>query len=70
MSRFAIRHNIERYRYFVARANVVRFTNLLRTTVDEDSRRVLLSLLAEEEAKLRALSPGDAEAESTRSCRA
>jgi len=61
MTRFAIRQNVERYQYFVVRANIVRFTDLLRTTVDEGNRRMLLSLLAEEQAKLRALSPAEAE---------
>lgn len=60
MNPFAIRHNIERYQSFVVRANIVRFTNLLRTTVDEGNRRMLRSLLAEEQAKLRALAPDDA----------
>jgi len=66
----AIRQNIERYQYFVVRANIVRFTDLLRTTVDEGNRRMLLALLAEEQAKLRALAPEKAEDASTQACRA
>ena len=70
MSQFAIRHNIERHQSFVVRANIGRLTKLLRTTVDEGNRRTLLSLLADEQAKLRALTPEKAEGESTESCRA
>ncbi len=61
MSQFSLRHNVDRYQCFVVRANIARFTNLLSTTVDETNRRMLLSLLAQEQAKLRALSPGEAE---------
>ena len=67
MNQFAIRENIERYQYFVVRQNIVRFTKLLRTTVDAGNRRVLLSLLAQEQAKLKALTPDDAEQEDTNS---
>lgn len=63
MNQLAIRHNIERYQSFVVRANIVRFTNLLRTTIDADNRRMILSLLAQERAKLKALTPDDAEQE-------
>ena len=61
MSQFAIKDNIERYQSFVLRANIVRFTNLLRTTVDEGNRRMVAALLAEARAKLRTLSPEEGE---------
>jgi len=61
MSQFAIKDNIERYQCFVVRANIVRFTKLLRTTVDDGNRRMLAALLAEEQAKLRMLSPAEGE---------
>jgi hypothetical protein len=51
MNRFAIRQNIDRY------------TRLRRTAVDDGTRRMLLSPLAEEQAKLKALTPGEIEQE-------
>lgn len=48
MRRFVVRRNIERYREF------------LRTEVNDERRRMLRNLLAEEEAKLAAMSaPSD-----------
>lgn len=43
----------------VARLNVERYKKLLTTETDETKRRMLMCLLAEEEAKLRSLVQSD-----------
>jgi hypothetical protein len=45
---------------FVAKLNVEHFREKLATEVDEAKRRTLMTLLAEEEAKLAALEDGPA----------
>ena len=50
-----ISENIARYRSFAIQQNIVRYSKLLQSAVDEGSRRTIALLLAKEEAKLKSL---------------
>ena len=55
MKHIDISENIHQYCSFAIRQNIVRYSNLLQSAVDEDKRRTIERLLAQEKAKLEAV---------------